>query len=231
MKLIMPMAGRARRFNDKSDELIIKPLIEIHGKPLFQWAISSLEIPAQMIFIIQREHFALKNKILQIYPGSQVIEIDHYTSGPVETLTHAFEFLKEECSVIVCDCDFYFKSPQFEDFLSKGDDIADSGVLTFKSQSPSYSYVQISEANVTEIKEKEVISSNAVCGCYYFKSSSNLITYSHEAMKRFPQREVFMSDVIRQSIEQGDKVRAFQTELHVSLGTPAEISENQKKLP
>lgn len=231
MKLIMPMAGRAQRFNQKSDELIIKPLIEVEGKPLFQWALTSFQIPVSVIFIIQRAHQELKNKILELLPDSEIIELDGFTRGPVETLTHCFDLLDKDGPVIVCDCDLYFESPAFMEFLQEESSSIDSGVLTFPSQSPSYSYVEIDGDKVIKIKEKEVISSQAVCGSYYFKSSTKLITYSESALEKYSNREIFMSDVIRVSLERGDWVRAFKTDYHISLGTPEEISQNQNKLP
>lgn len=230
MKLVMPMAGRARRFNENSDELIIKPLIEVQGKNLFRWAISSLNIDIPKIFIIQKEHYALKQKILEFFPDSQIVELDDYTNGPVETLSRCFNLLTADETIIVCDCDLYFESPEFTHFLSHKDESIESGVLTFVSDNPSYSYVKLKGSQVFEIKEKEVISHNAVCGCYYFNSADGLIQASKNALNRYGDREVYMSDVIRMCLESGGPVRAFTTQKHVSLGTPEEISTNETKL-
>lgn len=230
MKLVMPMAGRARRFNLQSDELVIKPLIEVQGKCLFEWALSSLPVQISVLFIIQKEHRALKQKILGLLPESQIIELDDYTTGPVETLSSCFHLLQDDEPIIVCDCDLYFESPEFIQFLSHRDESVESAVLTFMSDNPSYSYIKLKDNLILEIKEKEVISNNAVCGCYYFKTGKGLINAACNALDRYSDREVFMSDVIRMSIQKGDRVCGFKTEKHVSLGTPEEISINQKKL-
>lgn len=232
MKLIMPMAGNARRFNENSQEYIVKPLIEVKGKKLHQWAISSfngLEKNVELIFIIQKKHTGLKEDLFRNYPASTIVEIDRETRGPSETLSLAADHL-DNSPVIVCDCDLYFQSEPFLDFLQSSRP-ADTGLLTFTSQLPLYSYVKTENGYVMDIAEKIVISDSAVCGAYYFRSGEELLKLIRQTLFSITEREVYLSDLIKSSIKSGLRCRAFPCSTHVSLGTPEEITKNFTLLP
>src|SRR5690606_1624185 len=120
----------------------------------------------------------------------------------------------------------------FNDFLNEIDPQVDTALLTFKSDSPSYSYVKTSGSFVEDIKEKDVISHEAVCGCYYFSSGEKLINIVNTTIERLNiAEEIFLSDVIKTSVLEKKSVKAFETETHVSLGTPDELAMNSVKLP
>ena len=62
MQIIIPMAGRGKRFSEKGF-LKPKPLIEINGKPMIQLVVENLCIDAQYTFVCQREHNQNRNNI------------------------------------------------------------------------------------------------------------------------------------------------------------------------
>ena len=55
MNVLIPMAGAGKRFFD-AGYVFPKPLIEVDNKPMIQWVIESLNLQANYIFIIQKEH-------------------------------------------------------------------------------------------------------------------------------------------------------------------------------
>ena len=55
LNVLIPMAGAGKRFAD-AGYIFPKPLIEINNKPMIQWVIESLNLKANYIFIIQKEH-------------------------------------------------------------------------------------------------------------------------------------------------------------------------------
>ena len=55
LNVLIPMAGAGSRF-EKAGYTFPKPLVEIDNKPMIQWVIESLDIDANYIFLVQKEH-------------------------------------------------------------------------------------------------------------------------------------------------------------------------------
>ena len=65
LHIIMPMAGEGSRFL-KEGWVTPKPLIELHGVPLFKRAIGSVTIegaPMKYSFIVRKEHIDKKGQV------------------------------------------------------------------------------------------------------------------------------------------------------------------------
>ncbi|WP_415286510.1 hypothetical protein ABXT46_00230 [Candidatus Pelagibacter sp. Uisw_104] len=65
-------------------DIFPKPLLEVDNKPMMQWVLESLNLKANYIFIIQKEHQKKYNiqsvlKILQA--NCKIIELDQITEG------------------------------------------------------------------------------------------------------------------------------------------------------
>lgn len=233
MKLVMPMAGLATRFNKDSSELIIKPLIEVKGRKLYQWAMDPFEKlikKSDQIFIIQKSHSELEETLKINHPEGCIKSLNGPTRGPGETLSFAIDLL-DSSPVVVCDCDLYFESEELEQFLRTPKKNTDTGVLTFSSDRPQYSYVTQENGLVNDIVEKKVISNLAVCGCYYFSSGIKLKNLLESTYERIKEREIFLSDVIKTSLLSGERCRSFSCDVHISLGTPEELKRNADLLP
>ena len=56
MKILIPMAGRGKRFEDAGYSFP-KPLIDINGKAMIQVIVENLNFSAEHIFLCQKEHF------------------------------------------------------------------------------------------------------------------------------------------------------------------------------
>lgn len=220
------MAGKANRFNPDDTKMVIKPLINVRGEALYQWALRSLPLKlfTYKLIIYQKIHQELE-KSLKKETEFSLMPLNGFTKGPGQTLFHALSYLGT-APVVVCDCDVHFKSKDFEQFLQSPDPEVECGVLTFKSNSPSYSYVQQESGRVIEIVEKKVISSDAVCGAYYFHSGNSLKKILQEEMELRGEEEIFMSDLIKNLLKKKRLCRAFPCDKHVSLGTPEEIKQN-----
>ena len=83
LNIIIPMAGAGKRFQD-AGYIFPKPLIEINNKPMIQWVIDSLNIKANYIFIVQKEHlelYNLKNVLRIIEPSCKIIVVEKLTEG------------------------------------------------------------------------------------------------------------------------------------------------------
>ena len=84
--------------------------------------------------------------------------------------------IQDDLPIIFNDCDHAFISNEFNLYCNKGEfEKLDGGLLTFESNEPKYSFLQMDESgNVIHTVEKKVVSNHAICGdtlygypCYY----------------------------------------------------------------
>jgi len=182
INLIMPMAGGGTRFKKEGID-IPKPLIELNGKPFFFWATQSIikfvKID-ELIFVVLKEHvkkYKIDREILKYYPNAKLKIIDQVLNGAVLTCLEGIELIDNENPVLFNDCDHSFLCKTFYDFILKSKNDIDGAILTFTSNDPRFSYIEINDlGNVIRTIEKKVISNKAICGAYYFKNKN--ITYS-----------------------------------------------------
>lgn len=230
--LIMPMGGKGSRFTQWGYR-VPKPLMEIKGKPFFYWAAQSIKkfiALEDIVFVVLKEHvdgYAIDKKILKYYPKAIIIIIPEVLNGAVLTCMEGVKGIEDNLPVIVNDCDHIFRSRQFEAFACNGfDSQIDGGLLTFLSESSKYSYLKLNkEGNVIETAEKKVVSSQAICGCYYFSGKSMFMEAAREYLKECCYKEFFMSGVYNIMAESGKIIKGFHTDFHVSFGTPEEYEE------
>ena len=60
LNIVIPMAGKGKRFQE-AGYIFPKPLIEINNLPMINWVVNSLNIKANYIFIVQKEHLEKYN--------------------------------------------------------------------------------------------------------------------------------------------------------------------------
>lgn len=186
LHIIMPMAGEGSRFL-KEGWMVPKPLIQLHGDPLFIRAINSLDISdieMKYSFIVRQEHidkYDIDKMIRDYLPVANVYSVLKTTRGAVETCLLAEQGIDKDDAIIVMDCDLEFRSLNFvaiiKEILSKTIEEVDGGALvSFQSNMSKYSYAQIDENNnVLRTAEKEVISNHALCGAYFFLQSRRIL--------------------------------------------------------
>lgn len=235
--LVMPMAGRGSRFSAKGYK-DPKPLLQIYGKPFFYWSTQSVRKfvdLASLDFVVLEEHvseFHIDDEIRKYFPEARIHVLPEVTEGAVITALKGCEDIDDSLPVVFNDCDHLFKSSEFNSFCRSdcGSDI-DGILLTFTSNEPRYSFVgKDAKGNVVRTVEKEAISSEAICGCYYFSSRDVFERESQKYIRHCEYKEYFMSGVYNSMISDGMLVRSIPTDFHVSFGTPDEFSlalENQ----
>ena len=83
LNILIPMAGSGKRFQQKG-YTFPKPLIDIGGKPMIQVIVENLNIEANYIFIVQKEHYEkynLKYLLNLIASNCTVMRVDEVTEG------------------------------------------------------------------------------------------------------------------------------------------------------
>lgn len=239
LHIIMPMAGNGSRFS-QSGWVTPKPLIEIGGKPLFWRSANSLEtlsqtVPTKYTFIVRKEHlrYNIEKSILSYFPQAALYFVDLTTRGAVETCLKAESVILDEDAILVLDCDLEFKSDLFLQMilhsLNTPAEEAKGGILlSFNSQSPKYSYAVVDgKGGVLRTAEKEVVSSHALCGAYYFCSGRSFKNVAHQLMKdvHFNKPEFYISLLYNYLIRAGEPVRISTVNEYFSYGTPEEIGK------
>ncbi|MBC8110946.1 MAG: NTP transferase domain-containing protein, partial [Verrucomicrobia bacterium] len=101
MVVVMPMAGRGSRFAGSGYQRP-KPLIEVKGKPMFVWAINSLQdIDYEQIVIVSlqehEESFGVKD-LVKKYLGEKVeiVLLPDITEGQLVTVLAAKPFINQD---------------------------------------------------------------------------------------------------------------------------------------
>lgn len=227
INILIPMAGLGSRFSKRGFKKI-KPLIEVAGVPMIKKAIDSLNIYGNYIFIVRcNENInELKKYLLEYKPGCKIVDVAHLTEGSASSCYLAKELINNDNELIITNCDQYLEW-ESENFLKETrDQNLDCCVLTYKSSSNKNSFIKVNEINNAEmIREKEVISDNALVGVHYFKKGSFFIESYEEIFNnkiKF-KSEYYVSTVCDNMIKKDYKVGHIgmgKTERYHSLGTP-----------
>lgn len=230
--LIMPMGGGGTRFGNRGFH-VPKPLIELQGKPFFFWAAQSVMKfvdVKDIIFIVLQEHvdqFSIDKKILEYYPEAIIQRIPHVLNGAVLTCREGVKEVGDSLPILFNDCDHAFLCNAFYDFCTCADfKKVDGALLTFRSNNPAYSYVRFDDnGHVVGTIEKEVVSSEAICGAYYFKNRRVFEEGVKNYMNRCTYEEYFVSGVYNEMSNRKMHIITFPIEEHISFGTPDEYDK------
>lgn len=236
----MPMAGLGSRFKH-SHYNGPKPLIRVDEMPMFQKALSSLN-PLQckrrhtfIIRAVHQEQYGLEDKIREILPESNVVKIKNVTRGAVETCMLAQKFLSSNETIIVMDCDLWFKSRSYLHLVERvlnGTRMIHGGLLYFESNSPRYSYAEIIDGKVLRTAEKKVISGHALVGAYLFSSASIFIDVAKKLLNMPTSdaiNEYYVSLLYNILIDDNCEIAAANIDEYYSFGTPEELMEYNKR--
>lgn len=229
LNVVIPMAGGGTRFA-AAGYTFPKPLIDVAGKPMIQVVVENLNIEANYIFIVQKEHYEKYNMgpfLKMLKPGCKIVQTEGLTQGAACTVLLAKEHIDNDNPLLLVNSDQYVEWNSNEAMYAFAADGIDGGILTFESISPKWSYASIgSDGFVQEVKEKEVISKDATCGIYYWKRGSDFVKYALRMVDRNLRfnNEFYVAPVYTQAIEDGQKVRCKKIEGMWSLGTPEDLN-------
>ena len=243
MNIIIPLGGKGERFA-KEGYLKPKALIDVFEKTMIETVIDNLNIQKEdKLFVIYNPYldendFGFSTYIKSKYPMVHLIKLEKDTKGAAETVYLGIECILNNCifttdvflnKTILLDCDTFYT----EDILSIFRNSADNMVFYTKkyNEPPIYSYIALDgETNtITNIAEKQKISTNANTGAYAFTSMSLLHRYCKIILdeKIFFNNEPYTSCVISKMLEDAHTfVGAKLNEKCVfSLGTPTELKK------
>jgi NDP-sugar pyrophosphorylase family protein len=221
------MAGLGTRTSKEYDSP--KPLIMVHERPLFSWAIEGLPIDlASEIRVVTNSHVArhpeFETLLKQFMPTSLKISVQilqKLTSGQAETVRLGTEDIERDSGILVFNCDTYI-SDNFPRDFEKWD-----GILgTFHSTNPGMSYLETNDQKVIRTVEKQVISTQASTGLYYFGSKE---VFDKAFFASDHLKESYVAPMYNSMIRDGLDVGSFDTTVVHPLGTFEEIEMFKQK--
>jgi NDP-sugar pyrophosphorylase family protein len=234
INIVVPMAGAGSRFSLAGFK-DPKPFIDVMGKPMIQWVIENLstDIEHRFIFICQSKHqheYGFETRLKSILSNFEIIAIDGLTQGAAETVLFASELIDNNDPLLIANSDQYIEY-DLKDFLSStSDKNVDGSILTMTSDSPKWSYIKFNDSyHVVEVREKEVISSEATVGIYAFSRGKDFVSAANLMIQKDLRvnGEFYIAPVYNELIHQG-KIVTFQnigtdSNQMNGLGTPEDL--------
>lgn len=230
MNIIIPMAGKGRRFAE-SDFKLPKPLIDVAGKSMYRHAVDSLplHLASKLIFVLSKnEYLDVLTTDIKLnysnYPLSIIIQENNPT-GQAASVLESAGALNINSPTLVHNCDTYFSIDNiWENLLASQNDGA---LLLFKSNESRWSYARLNEesSRIIDVKEKKVISEHASTGTYYFKNTTDLIADIKFIIANDikENEEFYLSTVYRIMLKHQKIILPLWIKKFLCFGTPQDL--------
>lgn len=228
LNVLIPMAGAGSRFQ-QAGYTFPKPLIDVNGKPMIQLVVENLNIDANFIFVVQKEHrekYNLDTLLNLIAPNCKVVEVDGITEGAACTALLAKEYIDNDNPLFFANSDQFVEWDSTEFMYKMNETNADGGIVSFKATHPKWSFAKVNEVGlVTEVAEKNPISNIATVGFYYWKYGSDFVKYAEEMIEKDIRvnNEFYIAPIFNQAIQSDKEIRTFDITKMWGLGTPEDL--------
>jgi dTDP-glucose pyrophosphorylase len=236
LNILIPMAGAGSRF-EQAGYTFPKPLIDVKGKPMIQVVVENLNMDANFIFVVRKEHrerYNLDSLLKLIAPGCQIVETDGLTEGAACTALLAKDFIDNDSPLFFANSDQFVEWDSNEFMYKMNETNADGGIISFTATHPKWSFAKINEEGlVTEVAEKNPISDIATVGYYYWKHGSDFVKYAEQMIRKDIRvnNEFYVCPVFNEAVGDGKQIRTFDIPKMWGLGTPEDLKyylENYK---
>lgn len=228
LNVVIPMAGAGSRFVNAGFSFP-KPLISIGEKPMIQLALENLNVSANFIFIVRRDHYEtynLESMLKIIAPGCQIIISDGVTEGACCSTLLAEQYIDNDAPLLIANSDQYIEWESGAFFHAMNAPHIDGGILTFENTHPKWSYIRLDEhGNVAVLREKEVISNQATVGIYYWTRGADYVRYAKQMIAKNIRvnNEFYVAPVYNEAIADGLKFKSYVVDKMWGLGTPEDL--------
>lgn len=229
LNVLIPMAGAGSRFQ-QAGYTFPKPLIDVMGKPMIQVVVENLNIDANFIYVVQKEHrikYNLDTLLNLITPGCKVVEVDGLTEGAACTALLAKGYIDNDNPLFFANSDQFVEWDSNEFMYKMNETDSDGGIVTFRSTHPKWSFAKINDKGfVVEVAEKNPISDIATVGFYYWKKGSDFVKYAEQMIEQDIRvnNEFYVCPVFNQAIQDNKKIRTFDIPKMWGLGTPEDLN-------
>lgn len=212
-----------------------RALRKIGNSAVINKVVESINLPiANFIFVCSKEH---KNnetkKILEslCLPKFDVIYTDgRLINDQVSAILQSANLLQPDDSVTVVNSDQIFDYNSIDFMLNIFKKDPDCQILTFEGDNPSWSYSKVIGDRVLLVAEKEVISSSANAGMYYFKKAKDMFSCINSLIinANTVNGKYYLSPAINYLIKSSKTVTNYSAKKVLQLGSEEEITEFAK---
>jgi HAD superfamily hydrolase (TIGR01509 family) len=229
LNVLIPMAGAGSRFAD-AGYTFPKPLIEVNGKPMIQVVVENLNIDANYIYVVQKEHrkkYNLDTLLNLITPDCKIVEVEGITEGAACTALLAKEFIDNDKPLFFANSDQFVEWDSTEFMYKMNESNVDGGIIIFKSTHPKWSFARLNDDGlISEVAEKNPISDNATVGFYYWKYGKDFVKYAEQMIINNIRvnNEFYVCPVFNEAINDGKKILPFNAKNMYGLGTPEDLN-------
>lgn len=235
LNVVIPMAGNGKRFVEKGYSFP-KPLIDVKGVPMIERVVDNLNIFANYIFIIKKEHddkYNLKKYINDMMDkrcyNIEVIVQDEPLQGAAATVLLAKKYINNDDPIVIANSDQLIKWNSNECMYAFKHEEIDGGILTFKNSHPKWSYAEIGDNGfVSRVAEKELLpGNNATVGVYYWQKGSDFVRYAEQMIEKDIRvnNEFYVCPVFNEAINDNKKIRVKKVNKMWGIGTPEDLEE------
>jgi len=234
LNIVVPMAGLGSRFARAGYDRP-KPLIPVHGVPMIRLVIENIRpsTPHRFIFICQRAHddaYALREALTAWAPGCSLVLLDGVTEGAACTVLAARDFIDSDASLMIANSDQYVDIAIDPYVGAMAARTLDGLIMTMQASDPKWSFAGLdAQGLVTEVVEKQVISTHATVGIYNFARGRDFVA-SAMAMIAADERvnnEFYVAPVYNRLIAGGARIGVHDIGSEGSgmygLGIPADL--------
>jgi NDP-sugar pyrophosphorylase family protein len=228
MDVIIPIAAEHPAFREAKYEQP-KPLVSVNGVEMIRWAtacLNGLVDESSYIFVILQSHvdeYDLDEALFDLYNEEvTIVTLDGMTEGAAETVLAAQDHISTE-ELIVLFGDQYVE-------LSLGTAIQETAIdgliPVFEASSPEWSYAATApNGTVTEVAEKEVISSQATAGLYYFRDGIDFVRAAQSMIAKDIRTDglFYVCPVYNELIQMSRRIETVHVERMETLGTPSAV--------
>jgi HAD superfamily hydrolase (TIGR01509 family) len=228
LNVLIPMAGAGSRFQ-QAGYTFPKPLIDVHGKPMIQVVVDNLNIEANYIYVVQKEHrikYNLDTLLNLITPNCKIVEVDGMTEGAACTTLLAKEYINSDEPLIMANSDQFIEWDSNEFMYKMIEQKVDGGIVTFNATHPKWSFVKVNEYGyVTEVAEKNPISDIATVGVYFWNKGSDYVKYAEQMINKNIRvnNEFYVCPVFNEAVNDNKKIKTFNINKMWGLGTPEDL--------
>lgn len=233
--VVVPMAGHGSRFSKVGFELP-KPLIDVRGVPMVQVTCDSVQIPGRYIFCVQDEHCVkFGQQIGRLFDvDDEMVVINGVTEGAACTVLKTMHLIDDDLPLFIVNSDQYIEWDWFRFMNEAESQKIDGGIVVFEANDPKWSYAKTEENSnvVTQVAEKNPISTHATAGIYYWRRGKDFVKFAKQMIEKNIRvnNEFYVCPVYNEAIEAGLKIITFPCTRMLGMGTPEDLQENLPKL-
>jgi len=233
---ILPMAGAGSRFQMVGYQQP-KPLLPIHGRPMFIEAVDCLPKSERIVFVCQKSH-------LDLYPISQIVNdafngetiaIDHVTEGQACTCEIAIKEANippdKPILISACDNGVYYDLEKYNALVNTPE--IDVIVWAFTNNPTGqlypnmYAWLDVDkDGRIHEVSIKKPFANkpntHAIIGTMYFRTGKLFMEGLQDIYRENirTNNEFYVDNVLQPLIQKGYRVQVFEVDYYLCWGTP-----------